>query len=100
MSCRQRTESEPECWRLCELTTQFIAKQQVVERNQYDPVRHSNHADEKDPGDQTTNQLHQPYCVVRLSLRFSQRSWNQCRENCSQRGESIKPIIEDRKRCG
>jgi hypothetical protein len=47
----ERTEGEPECRRICKLAAQFIAKQQIVQRDQHDPVRQSNDADEENPGD-------------------------------------------------
>src|SRR5947209_156419 len=51
MADRERAEGEPECRRMRELAAQFIAQQQIVEWNQHDPVRQTDDANEKNPGD-------------------------------------------------
>ena len=35
----ERTESEPQCRQMRELAAQFVAKQQIVKRNQHNPLR-------------------------------------------------------------
>jgi len=44
MSSRERAESEPECRRMRKLAAELVAEQQIVERNQHDPVRQTDDA--------------------------------------------------------
>ena len=45
MSSGERAEDEPECRRMRELVAQLVAEEQIVERNQHDPVRQTDDGD-------------------------------------------------------
>ena len=57
MSGRERAEGEPECRRMRKLAAQFVAEQQIVERNQNDPVRQTDDADEENPRDRAAHEV-------------------------------------------
>ena len=44
----KRAEGEPERRRMRELAVQFVAKEEIVEWNQHDPVRQTDNADEQE----------------------------------------------------
>jgi hypothetical protein len=78
MSGRERAEGEPECWRTHELVAQLVAEQQIVERNQHDPVRQTDDADDENPPHNTAYEVRrQRYRAGRFRLRLAQRARNQ-----------------------
>src|SRR5213079_1011866 len=57
MSGCERAEGEPEYRRMRELAAQFVAEQQIVERNQHDPVRQTDDADEENPSGHAAHEV-------------------------------------------
>src|SRR6266480_5393983 len=75
MSSPERAEGEPECRRLRKLAAQFVAKQQIVKRNQHDPVWQTNDADQENPCDYSAHQVRcRRYGTGRFRLRLAQRT--------------------------
>src|SRR4051794_34347883 len=77
-----------------ELAAEFIAKKQIVQRNQDDPVRESDDADQEYPYKNAANHVANERGVVLFCLRFTKRTWNQRSDDCSDRCQSVKPVVE------
>src|SRR6266576_6241267 len=101
MSSSERAEGEPECRRLRKLTAQFVAKQQIVKRNQHDPVWQTNDADQENPCDYAAHQVRcRRYGTGRFQLRLAQRTRNQGGDDRRQRSQTVEPVVEHGERRG
>ena len=72
----KRAENEPENRRVCELTSQFVAEEKIVERNQHDPLRQTDNASEQEPHKHAAKNIADQRCVILLGLRPAQRARN------------------------
>lgn len=101
MSGRERAEREPECRRIRELVAQFVPKQQIVKRNQHDPVRHTDDVDEENPCHYAAHEVHgRRRGTHRFRLRLTQRTRNKGSNDRRQRGQSGEPVVEYSERGG
>ena len=87
MAGRQRAEREPERRRVRDLAAQFVAEQQIVQRNQHDPVRQSDDADEENPGEHAAHEVRSPPTRRRFRLRLAHRARHQRGDDRGQRGQ-------------
>src|SRR5207248_7911341 len=95
MSSPERAEGEPECRRLRKLAAQFVAKQQIMKRNQHDPVWQTNDADQENPCDHAAHEVRcGRYGTGRFRLRVAQRTRNQGGDDRRQRSQTVEPVVE------
>jgi len=76
MTGSKRAESEPENRRLRELASQFLAEENIVERNPHDPVRQTDNTYEQEPHKHAAKNVAHQRCVILLGLRLAQRARN------------------------
>ena len=81
-----------------DLAAQFITHQQIVQRDQHDPVRQTDNANEENPRKHAAQEIF--HCASRFRLCFAQRARNERGNDCDEGGQSIEPVIEHRERSG
>ena len=82
----KRAEGEPKGRRMRELLAQFVAEEKIVERNQHDPIRQTDNADEQEPHKHAAHNVADQCCVILLGLCLAQRARNHRGDDRSQCG--------------
>ena len=94
----QRAERQPKRRRLRKFAVQFLAKQQIVKRNQHDPVWQADDTDEKNPCERTGEQVF--HHAGRFRLGLAKRTRDQSGDHRDECGQSVEPVIEHCQRSG
>jgi len=72
-----------------------------MERNQYNPLRQTDDADEENPCYQAAHNVRRHgHHASRLRLGLAQRARNQRRNNRRQRAQPVEPVVEHSERSG
>ncbi len=69
-----------------ELAAQFVTEQKIVERNQHDPIRQTDNADEQEPHKYAANNVADQCHVILSGLRLAQRARNHRSDDRGQCG--------------
>jgi hypothetical protein len=83
-----------------ELAAQFVTEQQIVKRNQRDPVRQSDDADEENPRDRAADEVRHQRRAGGFRSRLAHCARNQRGHDRGQRGQPVESVVEHGERSG